>query len=294
MNFIYLPFADTAYEDWDPRPGAGFIMMHFGPGDSPKDPVEKQSYELTKSALKQASSYADRDAHRIMDGIFKAIHGSGFVVAVISKETPPRTIGSIFFELGIASVLGKPSMVVWSGTNQKDVVPGDLDGVFVNEYNPTKEEKFRSEVEKFERANHRRHQNYLNQAKILNERDEKDLLLLFEYFKKAFLIKADEESRQGINDVRSILYECEQRDRDLQKLLEQVSKLLSDVDSVLTLFQGEEIERTRKRVIKVADALDDRRFKSDYKNPDLILRRRLREHIRQFVLALEYREQGSA
>jgi hypothetical protein len=235
----------------------------------------------------------------IINGIFEQIRGSGIVTALFSKDTPARTIGSIFFELGVASTLGKPAIIVWSGDNFSCTVPGDIGAKhIVHLEDPGWGDTLKGILQNmFARA-----EDYSNRGNILVDgllpsgiKTDIDLELAFEYFKRSALIRqtdSDGEPREiaGIEYVLSRIKEIEDREVKLNQILRDVTTAL---DEVAKFFKDAKSERRKNLYKKTDNLLNDLRspqFGPEYRNPELKMRRRLAEAASQFVTA--YRSSG--
>jgi hypothetical protein len=141
--------------------------------------------------------------HKIID----LIRGCGFSIAIFSGQTPAPTLANIFFEIGIAGVLGKPVQLVWSGTKRGGTVtPSDFVRTEWIQYSPTAEARFEDEISDAVREIEQGATGFYRKiGEVALEAVEPDLELAFERFKQAVLISNDRDAVEKITEIRDRL-----------------------------------------------------------------------------------------
>lgn len=127
MPLVYSPInGDEWKEPFELYPKHGFMMLQSGGSLTENDAfMQKSILEASQKAGFNIKTATDvRRTGDFLQKITKLIMGCGFGVAVFSKETPPRTLGNVFFEVGYCLALGKPVVFVVSGG--REAVPSDF------------------------------------------------------------------------------------------------------------------------------------------------------------------------
>jgi hypothetical protein len=143
-----------------------------------------------------------------LNKIIDLIRSCGFAVAIFSDKPPAKTLANIFFEVGIAAVLGKPIQLVLTGKN-----PASSD--FVRSewiaYIPRKEADLRTTLAKGigEMADY-----YDTLGQVALKARNADLELAFERFKQAILIGDPAGAREGMKGVVNRLEEQSESETD--------------------------------------------------------------------------------
>lgn len=175
--------------------------------------------------------------HKIID----LIRGCGFGIAIFSDRTSAKTLANIFFEIGVAAILGKPVQLVWSGRNPKgnaapsDFVRTEWIRYVVGEQNRLRDE-LRAAITQIEEAA----SYYRSIGDVAVEALEPDFELAFERYKQAVLISDDAETRRRIIDLRDKLAEIAQRRRgdDTDDLASHRRRLLQAINEFIALLPG--------------------------------------------------------
>jgi hypothetical protein len=153
---------------------------------------------LTAAEVRRTTDFL----HKIID----LIRGCGFGIAVFSDRTPARTLANIFFEIGVAAMLGKPVQLIWAGRNPKGTAaPTDFIRTEWIRYVVGEEGRFRDEVADAVSQIGEGATFYRQIGDVALNAPEPDLELAFERFKQAVLIADDDEARERINGVRDRL-----------------------------------------------------------------------------------------
>ncbi len=141
--------------------------------------------------------------------IINLIRGCGFAVAIFSDRTPSKTLANIFFEVGLAGMLGKPVQLVLNGENP---APSDFVRSEWIPYKRGDEAAFRIALDESLTEMNALAAFYRDIGEVALEAERPDLELAFERFKQAILIGDDAKSRDGVHNVRDRLVEA----RDVQ------------------------------------------------------------------------------
>lgn len=134
--------------------------------------------------------------------IIGLIQGCGFAVAVFSDRTPPKTLANIFFEVGMAGVLGKPIQLVLTGENP---APSDFVRSEWIAFRRGEEPAFRLALDDSLRRIGDLTGYYRALGDVALQADRPDLELVFERFKQSVLIGNDVAARDGVVAVRTAL-----------------------------------------------------------------------------------------
>jgi hypothetical protein len=150
---------------------------------------------VTASEVRRTSDFL----HKIID----LIRGCGFGVAIFSDRTPARTLANIFFEIGVAGVLGKPVQLIWSGRNPRSsAAPSDFIRTEWVRYVLGEEDRFRNNISDAIGQIEAGASYYTKIGNVALEALDPDLELAFERFKQAVLISDEPGARQNIVEVR--------------------------------------------------------------------------------------------
>jgi len=123
---VYHPFEGHISSDpFDYRPKTCFLMTQLG------NPVPQSALNIKRSLKNQLKAKKINliDAESVVTGgdymtkTWKLIFSVPIGVAIVTKEMPARTIGNIFYELGIMDAYGKETLII----KGDDVdIPSDL------------------------------------------------------------------------------------------------------------------------------------------------------------------------
>jgi len=137
--------------------------------------------------------------------IINLIRGCGFSIAVFSDRTPPRTLGNIFFEVGLAGMLGKPVQLVLHGENP---APSDFVRSEWISYKRGEEPALRAALDDSLEQMNALAGFYRDIGEVALEAERPDLELAFERFKQGVLIGNDAQSREGVRSVQARLIDA--------------------------------------------------------------------------------------
>ncbi|GEM_PF-3813400 len=287
MAFVYRAFSENPLdEECTPRRSHAFVMMQLDGNDPSVIVQHNQLAKLFESDI-DTDTYTDDDHARFLDGIFEQIRGSGLVIAHFTKDTPARTMASIFFELGMASVLGKPSFIVCSGSDYQEIA-GDLKGIQIFK---VEHPNFETQVKNKIKSILQKRWHYQRKARRLRDKKygQVDLELSYENHKRALLLASKAGDRETfqceieeIRDIDGEISDVEQREQELMSLLKEASEILK---IIAPKFLDD--EKIFENIDKILKRMADNRFQGGYKSPELAARYRLRRSINEFVSAFE-------
>jgi hypothetical protein len=196
------------YQPFQPRPRTAFLMIQLGGEILPsiKHMTEVARHVLADLRFNAVTAADVRGTSDYLVKIIDLIRGCGFGVAIFGDRTPARTLGNIFFEIGVAGVLGKPVQLLLTGRNPK-VSPAPSDFVrtewirYTDGESAHFEQEFRAAVTHIAAAA----QYYRQLGNLALTAPIPDLELAFERFKQAVLIGDDAEARLRISQIRDRL-----------------------------------------------------------------------------------------
>jgi hypothetical protein len=168
-----------------------------------------------------------------LNKIVDLIRGCGFGIAIYSDQTPARTMGNIFFEVGICGLLGKSVQLVYTGEH---ATPSDFVRTEWIKYRPGREADLRRELESsFERIEELA-EFYKKIGDIALGGEEADLELAFERYKQAVLISNHAQARQSISEISLRLKGVRKRRSVADDLSSHRVRLLKSVEEFLALL----------------------------------------------------------
>jgi hypothetical protein len=123
--------------------------------------------------------------------IVDLIRGCGFAIAIFSDATPARSLANIFFEIGVALLLGKPVQLLVAGSAP---TPSDFVRTEWITYDPANPSTFSTQLRRalvkiVERAEY-----YRTLGSLALEAERPDLEEAFERLKQAILIRLQTQS----------------------------------------------------------------------------------------------------
>jgi hypothetical protein len=218
-----------------PRPRSAFLMLRLGVGTSI---AEAQMTAATREVLEAmrfgpATAADIRGTGDYLNKIVDLIRGCGFGVAIYSDQTPPRTMGNIFFEIGVCGLLGKPVQLIVSGDRP---TPSDFVRTEWIEYRPGGETELRRSLRDSFGRIEQLAGFYRTLGQLALDAQDKDFELAFERFKQAVLIADDIEARQRIMEIRDRLESASPRRRSRDDMASHRARLLKAVREFLALL----------------------------------------------------------
>jgi len=188
---------DPAYT---PRPKHAFLMLHAGDGAS--DTERTMASEVRGILLNLGfTGVAATDVSGTGDFLGKIvdlIRGCGFGVAIYSNETPARTLGNIFFEIGVSHLLGKPVQLLVAGENP---TPSDFVRTEWVHYDVNRRTDSLTKLRQSIEAIAKQSEMHFKLAETVLEAEIVDYELAFERYKQAVLVTDDSSARDRIIEI---------------------------------------------------------------------------------------------
>jgi hypothetical protein len=216
-------------------------MLHQGEA---VDPAEHTIGRIVREVLgaRRFTAITAGDVRRTSDFLHKIvdlIRGTGFSIAIFSDRTPPKTLANIFFEIGVALILGKPVHLIWAAQEPgSTAVPSDFVRTewirFIGD-----EDRLRRDLGTAFDATIEGAIYYRETGDIAFEAVEPDLELAFERYKQAILISGNSEDRARIVQVRDRLALADRRRRADAEMATHRARLLQAVREFLALLPRE-------------------------------------------------------
>jgi hypothetical protein len=226
---------------YPPRPRSAFLMLQLGAGAAS---VEQAMAAATRETLTEqnftaVSADEVRRTSDFLHKIIELIRGCGFGIAIFSDRTPAKTLANIFFEIGVAAILGKPVQLVWSGRNPKgNAAPSDFIRTEWIRYVVGSETQLRRELRDAITQIEEAATYYRSIGDVAVEALEPDFELAFERYKQAVLISDDAPTRGRIVSIRDRLADIAQRRRgdDTDDLASHRRRLLQTINEFIGLL----------------------------------------------------------
>lgn len=181
------------------------LQLDGNPTQSDKTMADevRQALQVTDFSAVTASDV--RGTGDYLNKIVNLIRGCGFGIAIFSDRTPARTLANIFFEVGMAGVMGKPIQLVLTGENP---APSDFVRSEWIAYKRGEEDTFRTALQESLTRINELASYYRAIGEVALEARYPDLELAFERFQQAVLIGNDAIARDGIVRVWEKLAEA--------------------------------------------------------------------------------------
>ena len=205
MPLLFSPVDQEELADvYEPRPRHAFLMLQLDGNTTFADNrmAEEARAALARADFKCVTAGDIRGTGDYLHKITNLIRGCGFAVAVFSDRTPPKTLANIFFEVGLAGMLGKPVQLVLNGENP---APSDFVRSEWISYKRGEEPALRAALDESLAVMNALAAFYRDIGEVALEAERQDLELAFERFKQGVLIGDDANSREGVNNVRNRL-----------------------------------------------------------------------------------------
>jgi hypothetical protein len=152
-------------------------------------------YNKTIEVLK-GKNYNVLDATSITIGrdylqkIVDIIIGVPLGIVILDKELPPSTLANCFYEMGWLDALGKETVIIKAPGS---IIPSDLTRTEYIEYNDDFEDKFSGFMDSILEV-----ADYYSEVGSLIERNP---LLSIDYYRRAYLIKGDDDFKELVSKV---------------------------------------------------------------------------------------------
>ena len=181
--------------------------------------LEKRKFKVLRAT--------DISGHKdYLDKITQTIRGCGFCVAIFSHATPPITLANIFFELGLAILLGKPAIIIKTEDTKP---PSDFVRTEWVDYHIGKKALFRANLGKAIASISGSASYWEKIADTALEAEDTDYELAFERYKQALLISNGKRIRNQIEKISKILKDADRdhpMDPSRKKLANSISEFL--------------------------------------------------------------------
>lgn len=178
------------------------LQLDGNPTSSDAAMAEEVQAALERANFAAVTASAVRGTGDYLHKILELIRGCGFGIAVFSDRTPPRTLANIFFEVGMAGVMGKPIQLVLTGENP---APSDFVRSEWIAYKRGEEAALRQALDESLGRINELAGYYREIGEVALEAERPDLELVFERFKQAVLIGGDVRAREGVQTIRELL-----------------------------------------------------------------------------------------
>jgi hypothetical protein len=201
MPLLFSPIDEQELDSpYEPRPRTAFLMMQLNDrADEREKFIAAETKQILRKARFSAVTASDvTGTGDFLNKIIDLIRSCGFAIAIFSDHTPAKTLANIFFEVGIATVLGKPIQLLLTGENP---APSDFVRSEWIPYTPGKEKEFRTTLSKGLERISAMADYYDKLGQVALEAKNADLELAFERFKQAILIGDHAGARKGMRLV---------------------------------------------------------------------------------------------
>lgn len=208
MPLLFSPVDQEELADaYEPRPRHAFLMVQLdgNPTVADRTMADEARAALTRANFSYVTAGDIRGTGDYLHKIINLIRGCGFGVAVFSDRTPSKTLANIFFEVGLAGMLGKPVQLVLNGENP---APSDFVRSEWISYKRGDEAALRAALDESLTEMNALAAFYRDIGEVALEAERPDLELAFERFKQGVLIGDDANSREGVSNVRDRLVEA--------------------------------------------------------------------------------------
>lgn len=163
---------------------------------------------LGRAGFNSVTAQDVRSTGDFLAKIIDLIRGCGFAFAIFSDRTTAPTLGNIFFEVGLATILGKPVQLIWHGHKARArPAPSDFIRNEWIAYRPGQEPELREAIDGSLARITDLAAYYQTIGQVAFDAPEADLELAFERFRQAILIANDPLSA---NAIRQIIIRLEQ------------------------------------------------------------------------------------
>ncbi len=158
--------------------------------------------ELKKRKIRALRATGISGHKDYLDKIVQTIRGCGFGIVVFSKATPASTLANVFFEAGIALLIGKPVIIVKTSDT---VAPSDFVRTEWVDYSLGKKSAFRANLARAIGEILRTASFWEKLADTALEAEDTDYDLAFERYKQSLLIANEKRVRNRIQSILNIL-----------------------------------------------------------------------------------------
>ena len=205
MAILFSPITQKELDDtYRPFPRRVFLMLQANERASA---VEQEMTGEVRALLTEMGfhPFAATDLAGTADYLEKIvdlIRGCGFGVALYSDATESRSLGNIFFEVGISHLLGKPVQLLVAGPNP---TPSDFVRTEWVKYDPAAKAASLAQLRRAFEAIEAQATFYYTLGEIAFDAEYIDFEMAFERFKQAVLIADHPAARAKLIDLRDRL-----------------------------------------------------------------------------------------
>jgi hypothetical protein len=237
MPLLFSPVDQTELRGpFKPRPRSAFLMLQIGePISNQEMAIQKQvRAELRARKIEVITAGDVPGTGDYLKKIIDLIRGSGFGIAIFSDLTPARTLANIFFELGVAAILGKPVQLLIAGAAP---APSDFVRTEWLRYDQSHKAKFAANLKRSLGMIVDGAEYYQKVGKIALQADEPDLEEAFERFKQAILIGGNAAAKAGLGELQKRLQQAGRSQTfERSALASHRSRLLKAISEFLALL----------------------------------------------------------
>lgn len=205
MAVIFSPITEDVLKGpFKPLPRGVFFLTQSNSLISDIDEATSSKVEeyLLKNRFEVCRANRTRRTKDYLEKIISLIRGCGFCLSIVSRDTPSETLANIFFEIGIANLLGKPTILIKRG---KMNLPSDFVRTEWVQYKEGEDAQFKKDFQDALDGVMEMSDYYHKLGELAFEASEPNLDLAFERFRQSALITGHEDSLNKIRDVLSTL-----------------------------------------------------------------------------------------
>ncbi len=218
MPLIFSPVThEELTTNFSGYPRSAFLMLQSGGDVSGEDAyiverVRNKSQNLNINIITAVDIAGTKD---YLTKIVDLIQGCGSGIAVFSSNTPKKTIGNIFFEIGLCLTLGKPVQLIANG---RDCVPSDFVRTETIFFSNADRSGFNRQIDIYLNKLIEVGEYYKTLGDLAYDAIQPDLELAFERYKQAVLISGDQEALENIMGIRDKLSEIRRNPEEHQNI----------------------------------------------------------------------------
>lgn len=205
MPLIFSPVDLSELRDpFSPRPKSAFLMLQLGGTIAGSEIRMRQlvSDALTDRGIAALTTEVVSGTGDYLKKIVDLLRACGFGFAIFSDVTPARSLANIFFEVGVAGILGKPVQLLLAGAAPP---PSDFVRTEWIRFDEAHENQFLRQLSQALGTIGELAEYYRKLELIALHAQTPDLEEAFERFKQAILIGDDVDVRKGIATIRDLL-----------------------------------------------------------------------------------------
>ena len=167
--------------------------------DTDKNLIKEVGDALKRARFSAVTAADVSGTSDFLQKIIDLIRGTGFAVAIFSDQTPAKALANVFFEVGIASILGKPVQLVMTGDNP---APSDFVRTEWIAFKVGNTARLKRDLDRSFGNIERLGSYYKRIGELALDGLEADLELAFERFRQAILITDDPIARRQLTELK--------------------------------------------------------------------------------------------